>query len=55
MDKNEKQNCAVTLMPLESLEKGSTKIRGEKISKSNSRVLLFPTFQSCAVLMLSSL
>lgn len=36
MDKNEKQNCAVTLMPLEPLEKGSTKIREEEINKSNS-------------------
>lgn len=55
MDKNEKPNCAVALMPLEPLEKGSTKIRGGKKSKSNSWVLLVPTFQTCAVLMLSSL
>lgn len=55
MDKNEKPNCAVTLMPLEPLEKGSTELKGGKKSKSNSWVLLVPTFQTCAVSMLSSL
>ena len=52
MDKNEKQNCAVTLMPLEPLEKGATMIIGDKIIKSNSWVLLFPNFQICYFLMM---